>query len=295
MADRARRDRRRAGQSGRSIGARARRGSKRRRPTDRRPTTSQMPATIDADDRRQPTAEPRRTTSDHAARPQLPGADGRRADEPRRAGVRPLLPAAQGAHHLPRHADRRHDRQPGVRPAAASRVGEPRQGHQPLHQLARAATSRRCSPSTTRCSTSSPTSPRSASARRRRRRRCCSPRAPRASASRCRTPGSCSTSRRAAARGQATDIEIQAKEILRMRDLLERDPRRAHGSADGEDQQGHRPRLRDVRRRGQGVRHHRRGDLRSGARRQPRPHHGRRSRDPGDRATWPSSETGASC
>ena len=73
----------------------------------------------------------------HRAGLQLPGPHGRRADQPRRAGLRPLLAAAQGAHHLPGHADRRHDRQPGLRPAAAPRVGEPRQGHQPLHQLAR--------------------------------------------------------------------------------------------------------------------------------------------------------------
>ena len=39
---------------------------------------------------------------------QLPRPDGHRADAPGRAGLRPLLPAPQGAHHLPRHADRRH-------------------------------------------------------------------------------------------------------------------------------------------------------------------------------------------
>ena len=50
---------------------------------------------------------------------------------------------------------------------------------------------------------------------------CCSPRARRASASPCRTPASCSTSPTGRGAGQATDIEIQAKEILRMRDLLD--------------------------------------------------------------------------
>jgi hypothetical protein len=110
------------------------------------------------------------------------------------SGLRPLLPAAQGEHHLPGHADRRHDRQPGLRPAAAPRVGEPRQGHQHLHQQPRRRHHRRCSPSTTRCSSSSPTSPRSASARRPRRPRCCWRPAPRASAWRCPTPGSSSTS-----------------------------------------------------------------------------------------------------
>ena len=44
----------------------------------------------------------------------------------------------------------------------------------------------------------------------------------RASAWPCRTPGSCSTSPTAqVGYGQATDIELAAKEILRMRDLLE--------------------------------------------------------------------------
>ena len=122
--------------------------------TSRRSRSTEPSSTVEDDDRRRrcrprptitttPTRRPTTTrpqpkTTDSVtirARVQLPGPHGRRADQPRRAGLRPLLPAAQGAHHLPGHADRRHDRQPGLRPAAAPRVGEPRQGHQHLHQL----------------------------------------------------------------------------------------------------------------------------------------------------------------
>jgi ATP-dependent Clp protease protease subunit len=39
------------------------------------------------------------------------------------------------AHHLSWNPDRRHDRQPGLRADAVSRVRRPREGHQPLHQL----------------------------------------------------------------------------------------------------------------------------------------------------------------
>ena len=59
-------------------------------------------------------------------------------------------------------ADRRHDRQPRRRPAAAPRVAGPRQGHLDLHQLAGRLDLRRASRSTTRCSSSSPTWRRSA-------------------------------------------------------------------------------------------------------------------------------------
>ena len=69
--------------------------------------------------------------------PELPRPQRRRADQPRRAGVRPLQPAAEGEHHLPADADRRPDRQPDLRPADPPRVGEPRQGHQHLHQQPR--------------------------------------------------------------------------------------------------------------------------------------------------------------
>ena len=58
----------------------------------------------------------------------------RRASRSRATSTRRLM---RGAHHLPGHADRRHDRQPHLRPAAPPRVGEPRPRHQPLHQQPR--------------------------------------------------------------------------------------------------------------------------------------------------------------
>ena len=60
--------------------------------------------------------------------------------------------------------------------------------------------------------------------------------------------------------GQATDIEIQAREILRLKATLNEHPREAHGPAARADREGHRARLLHGRRRGEGVRHHRRGD-----------------------------------
>ena len=92
--------------------------------------------------------------------------DGRRADLARRARVRHLLAPARRAHRLPRHPRRRPDREPHDRPAPAPRVGRSRQGHLPLHQLAGRLGVRRASRSTTRCSSSSPTCRRSASASR---------------------------------------------------------------------------------------------------------------------------------
>ena len=61
------------------------------------------------------------------------------------------------------------------------------------------------------------------------------------------------------AAGQASDIEIQAKEILRMRDLLNAMLCRRHRPGGREGRQGHRPRLHHDRRRGRGLRPHRRG------------------------------------
>ena len=65
----------------------------------------------------------------------------------------------------------------------------------------------------------------------------------RASASSSRTPGSSSTSPTVAPSGQAVDIEIQAKEIIRMRELLDEHPRPPHGPDGRQGQEGHRPRL----------------------------------------------------
>ena len=53
--------------------------------------------------------------------------------------------------------------------------------------------------------------------------------------------------------GQATDIDIQAREILRMRKELNLIPRAPHWAVHGEDPAGHRPRLLHDGRAGQGV------------------------------------------
>jgi ATP-dependent Clp protease protease subunit len=54
--------------------------------------------------------------------------------------------------------------------------------------------------------------------------------------------------------GQATDVEIHAREILDARTAAQRDPGPAHGTAAREDWQGHRPRQLHERRGGQGIR-----------------------------------------
>ena len=95
--------------------------------------------------------------------------------------------------------------------------------------------------------------------------------APRASASRCPTRGSSSTSRSGGVSGQATDIDIQAREILRMRETLEPDPARDHtGQTLERIEQGHRPRLHHDGRPGQGVRADRPGDPQARLRRSAR-------------------------
>ena len=58
--------------------------------------------------------------------------------------------------------------------------------------------------------------------------------------------------------GQVSDIEIQADEILKTREVLNEILAAAHRPADRADRQGHRPRLLHDRRRGQGVRRRRR-------------------------------------
>ena len=65
--------------------------------------------------------------------------------------------------------------------------------------------------------------------------------------------------------GQASDIEIQAREINRMRELLESVVAHHTGPDRRAGQQGHRPRLHHERGRSEGIRHHRRGDRDPGA------------------------------
>ena len=257
-----------------------RRGDARDRP--RRPTPADGSLTRSASTRRDP---------------QLPGPHGRRADQPGRAGLRPLLPAAQGEHHLPGHADRRHDRQPDLRPAAAPRVGEPRQGHQHLHQQPRRRHHRAVRHLRHDAVHQARHHHDLLRAGRLGGRRAAGGRHDGQAPGPARTPGSCSTSPAARPAGQATDIEIAAKEILRMRDLLEEILAHHTGQTV---ERIHKDTDRDFvhdRRGGQGVRHHRRGDLVPAARRQTGPDHARpadRTR-PGERSTWPSSETVASC
>ena len=186
------------------------------------------------------------------------GSDRRRADRARRARLRHLLAAAQGPHHLPRHADRRHGRQPDHRPAALPRGARTRRGTSTCTSTPRAASSRPGWRSTTRCSTSSPTWPRSAWARRR------------AWARSCWRPGA------KGKRSALPNARIMIHQPLggtpgpgrRHRDLhagdpeapraAERDPGQAHRPAARADREGHRPRLLHVGRGGQGVRHRRR-------------------------------------
>ena len=78
-----------------------------------------------------------RTDQQRRRHEELPRSRRRRADQPRRALVRHLLAAAQGADRVPRDADRRRRRQPHHGPAPAPGVRGSRQGHQPVHQLAR--------------------------------------------------------------------------------------------------------------------------------------------------------------
>ncbi len=63
--------------------------------------------------------------------------------------------------------------------------------------------------------------------------------------------------------GQATDIEIHAKEIIDVRKTARRNHRQAHEQRPRRRQQRHRSRLLHVLRGGPGVRHHRPGDLRA--------------------------------
>ena len=125
--------------------------------------------------------------------------------------------AAQRADHLPRHADRRPGRQPRRRAAAAPRERGSRQGHLALHQLARRQ--HLLGPGDLRhdAASSSPTSRRCASAWRCRWARCCWPAG--AKGKRAALPNSRILIHQPSAgfEGQSTDIEIHAREILKLR------------------------------------------------------------------------------
>ena len=69
--------------------------------------------------------------------------DRDRAESARRAGLRHLFAAAEGAHRDARLADRRRRREPGHRAAAVPRGRRPREARPPLHQLTRGVRHRR--------------------------------------------------------------------------------------------------------------------------------------------------------
>ena len=89
------------------------------------------------------TAQPEDTIANEQQPDQSPepGADGGRTDQPRRARLRHLFAPAQGAGDLPGRRRRRPRRQRDRRADAVPGSRESREGHQPVHQLARAASS----------------------------------------------------------------------------------------------------------------------------------------------------------
>ncbi len=98
------------------------------------------------------------------------------------------------------------------------------------------------------------------------------------------------------ASGQAVDIEIQAKEILRMRQLLDQILAHHTGQTRRQGADRHRPGLHHERRRGQGVRHRRRDPHQPRAGLGGRGGWGELSQAvEGEDASWRSSVTGATC
>ena len=189
--------------------------------------------------------------STHAARP-----DGGRADEPRRARLRHLLASAQRQHHLHRHADRRQIANLVIAQMLFLEAEDPDKDIQ-LYINSPAGRLRPGWPSTTRCSSSSRTSRPSASARRPRWRRCCWRRARRASGFRC--PNSRIVIHQplmSGLAGQATDIDIAAREILRMRERHQRNPGPPHRTVGQAYPGRYRARLHHVGRPGQGIRYY---------------------------------------
>ena len=141
----------------------------------------------------------------------------------------------QGPHRLPRQRDRRRRREPRHRAAPVPRGRGPGEGHPPLHQLAGRLGHGRPRDLRHDAVRARPTSRRSASGRRRRWRRVLL--AAGAKGKRYALPELPHHDPPAARRraGQATDIEIQAREILKLREQHERDPGEAHGQAARED------------------------------------------------------------
>ena len=178
------------------------------------------------------------------------------------ARVRYLLPAPSRQDRLSRDADRRHRRQHGDRPAPFLEADDPGEGHQRLHQLARGIVTSGLAIYDTINYVKSPVST-----------ICIGQAASMGSlllsagtkGKRYSLPNARIMIHQPLRRfqGQATDIEIHAREILRMREVLIRDLRQAHGPGDRTDPDGHGARLLHDGRSGQGVRPDRRGDRRS--------------------------------
>src|SRR5918994_124495 len=244
-------------------------------PTTRRPNPSDRPHPPASPQHHRRLPRPHGAAHGGAARsghPQLPRAHRRGADQPGRARLRPLQPAAQGEHHLPWHADRRHDRQPDLRSADPPRVRQPRQRHQHLHQ--QPGWRRHRSVRDLRHDAVHQARPQHHLLRSGRLGRGCAAggRRPRQAPRPAARPGPAAPAlgpgrwpgHRRRARGQGDPAHARA---------ARRDPRPAHGAASGKDPQGHRPRFRDERRGGEGVRHHRRRDLLTTGGRHDRPDH----------------------
>ena len=94
--------------------------------------------------------------------------------------------------------------------------------------------------------------------------------------------------------GQATDIEIHAKEIIDVRQRLDEIIAKHTGKSSRPGPQGHRARLLHELRGGQGLRHHRPGDLGALAQRPQASAHGETKRKWHDRQTPTSSSSAAS-
>ena len=188
--------------------------------------------------------------------PQLRGAHGLRLQAPG-----PVRQAVRGPHHLPRRAGRRRVGRRRHGPAARAREPGPRPRHHHVHQLARWLVHghdgdlrhdavhlvRRSRPS--------------CSARRPRPRPCCWRRARPASASRCRTRASSSTSPRWArpATARRPTSRSRRAEIMRMRTWLEETLAKHSNRTQEQVNTRHRPRQDPLGRGGPRVRSHRPG------------------------------------
>ncbi len=146
--------------------------------------------------------------------------DGRRDDAPRRAQLGHLQPPAEGPHRLPGDRDQRRRRQHHHRPVSLPGERGSRQGDHALHQQPRRRGDQRPRDLRHHAVRPLPPSRRRASAWRPRWARCSSPPAPRAGA--CALPNARVMIHQplGGARGQATDIEIQASEIRHSKEVI---------------------------------------------------------------------------